>query len=64
MGRTAKELIAIAVSQIGYREKLTCANLDSNTANAGSGNHTKYARDLHNLNPFHFFHDNYFLFII
>lgn len=48
MGRTAKELIAIAVSQIGYREKLTCANLDSNTANAGSGNHTKYARDLHN----------------
>ena len=48
MERTAKNLISIAVGQIGYKEKETCVNLDSNTANAGDGNHTKYARDLHN----------------
>lgn len=47
MERTAKNLIKIAVEQIGYIEKESCYNLDSNTANAGDGNHTKYARDLH-----------------
>lgn len=48
MEHTAKNLIKIAVAQIGYFEKETCVSLDSNTANAGDGNHTKYARDLHN----------------
>lgn len=48
MERTAKNLINIAVSQIGYYEKESCSNLDDNTANSGDGNHTKYARDLHN----------------
>lgn len=48
MERTAKNLIKIAVGQIGYFEKETCVSLDSNTANAGDGNHTKYARDLRN----------------
>ena len=43
---TAKKLIAIAVSQIGYHEKVSNANLDDKTANSGSGNWTKYARDL------------------
>lgn len=43
---TAKKLIAIAVSQIGYHEKAGNANLDDPTANSGSGNWTKYARDL------------------
>lgn len=43
---TAKKLIAIAVSQIGYHEKASNANLDDPTANSGSGNWTKYARDL------------------
>lgn len=47
MERTAKNLIAIAVGQIGYHEKESCSNLDNNTANSGDGNHTKYARDLH-----------------
>lgn len=47
MERTAKNLIAIAVSQIGYHEKESCSDLDINTANSGDGNHTKYARDLH-----------------
>lgn len=47
MERTAKNLINIAISQIGYHEKESCNNLDNNTANAGDANHTKYARDLH-----------------
>lgn len=47
MERTAKKLIEIAASQIGYHEKETCADLDINAANAGDGNHTKFARDLH-----------------
>jgi LysM repeat protein len=47
MKRTAKNLIAIAVAEIGYHEKETCSNLDNDTANSGDGNHTKYGRDLH-----------------
>lgn len=43
---TAQNLIEIAKSQLGYREKASNLNLDDNTANAGSGNWTKYARDL------------------
>lgn len=43
---TARRLIAIAVSQIGYHEKASNANLDDPGANAGSANWTKYARDL------------------
>lgn len=43
---TAKELIKIATEEIGYLEKATNAWLDSKTDNAGSGNFTKYARDL------------------
>ena len=39
-------VIAIATAEIGYKEKATNASLDSPTANAGSGNWTKYARDL------------------
>ena len=42
----ASEIVAMAVSQIGYKEKASNKNLDDNTANAGSGNWTKYARDL------------------
>ena len=42
----ASEVVAIAISQIGYKEKATNKNLDDNTANAGSANWTKYARDL------------------
>ena len=43
---TAKNLLAIAAAEIGYKEKETNANLDNPTANAGDGNYTKYARDL------------------
>lgn len=43
----ASEVVAIALSQIGYKEKASNKNLDDNTANAGSANWTKYARDLY-----------------
>lgn len=43
----ASEVVAVALSQIGYKEKATNKNLDDNTANAGSANWTKYARDLY-----------------
>lgn len=49
MARTAEKLLEIARGEIGYHEKATNANLDMKTApNDGSGNYTKYARDLNN----------------
>lgn len=48
MGYTANKLVSIARAEIGYLEKKSNADLDSKTGNAGSGNYTKYARDLHN----------------
>lgn len=47
MGYTVSKLLAIAAAEIGYKEKETNAQLDDKTANAGDGNWTKYARDLH-----------------
>lgn len=43
----AEDIIAIAANELGYKEKKTNASLDSKTANAGSNNWTKYARDLY-----------------
>ena len=40
------ELIAIAEAEEGYLEKASSSQLDDKTANAGSANYTKYARDL------------------
>lgn len=48
MKLTAKNLIALAVAELGYCEKKTNSQLDDKAANAGSANYTKYARDLHN----------------
>ena len=42
----ASEIVAIALAQIGYKEKASNKNLDDPAANAGSTNWTKYARDL------------------
>ena len=42
----AERVIAAALGEVGYREKASNADLDSLAANAGSGNWTKYARDL------------------
>lgn len=40
-----KDVLKIANSQVGYLEKKNNKDLDSDTANAGSNNYTKYARD-------------------
>lgn len=40
------KVIDIALTEVGYIEKASNSNLDSKTGNAGSGNYTKYARDL------------------
>lgn len=44
---TAADLLNIARAEIGYKEKKSNANLDDPEANAGSGNFTKYSRDLY-----------------
>ena len=48
---TAAKVIAVAVDQIGYKEKASNTSLDSKTANAGSANYTKYARDFDQKYP-------------
>ena len=45
MGKPA-DIVAIALAEVGYREKATNSVLDDKTANSGSNNWTKYARDL------------------
>lgn len=40
------KLIATAEAEIGYLEKKSNKDLDSKTGNAGSGNYTKYNRDM------------------
>lgn len=43
---TKNDVIATARAELGYLEKASNKDLDSKTANAGSANYTKYARDL------------------
>ena len=50
----ADKVLAVAAAEIGYMEKASNAELDSKTANAGTGNWTKYARDLWAADP-HFY---------
>ena len=40
-------IIKVAESEIGYLEKKSNSNLDDKTTNAGSGNYTKYWRDIY-----------------
>lgn len=47
------KLLATARAEVGYLEKATNSNLDSKTGNAGSGNYTKYARDLDAISGFY-----------
>ena len=49
----ASTVIKIAEAEVGYLEKKSNSNLDSKTANAGSNNYTKYARDLDALGDFY-----------
>lgn len=43
---TPERVIAVALSYVGYLEKKSNTQLDDFNANAGSGNYTKFARDL------------------
>lgn len=47
------KVLAIARAEIGYREKASSARLDDSEANAGSGNWTKYTRDLDQIPGFY-----------
>lgn len=40
------KVLEVAIGELGYLEKASNAQLDDPTANAGSANYTKYARDL------------------
>ena len=46
MAYDKQKVIDIALAEVGYLEKATYDKLDDPTANAGSNNYTKYARDL------------------
>lgn len=41
-----RKVLDLARSELGYHEKASNMNLDDKTANSGSGNYTKYAREL------------------
>lgn len=49
----ANAVIQIALGEVGYLEKKSNSNLDSDTANAGYKNYTKYARDLAKIKGFY-----------
>jgi len=53
----ASEVVRIALGEVGYHEKASNKDLDSATANPGSGQWTKYARDLWQANP-HYYQSN------
>ena len=46
MNKNIQKIIDIALNEVGYLEKSSNSQLDDKTANAGSGNYTKYARDM------------------
>lgn len=53
MANTVSKLLAVALAEEGYLEKASNSQLDSKTANAGSNNYTKYARDLDAFGDFY-----------
>lgn len=53
MANYVHKLIEVAEAEVGYLEKASNSNLDSKTGNAGSGNWTKYARDLAKIDGFY-----------
>lgn len=48
-----QKVIDIALNEVGYIEKASNKNLDNKTANAGTANYNKYARDLDNISGFY-----------
>lgn len=53
MSKQLEKVLAIAEAEVGYLEKKSNSQLDDKTANAGSNNYTKYARDLDNISGFY-----------
>jgi LysM repeat protein len=53
MSTNVDKLMQVVKAEVGYCEKASNSNLDSKTANAGSGNYTKYARDLDKVSGFY-----------
>lgn len=48
-----KKVVSLSLNEVGYHEKASNYMLDDKIANSGSGNYTKYARDLDNLSGFY-----------
>lgn len=48
-----QKVIDIALAEVGYHEKSSNSNLDDKTANTGTKNYTKYARDLDSISGFY-----------
>lgn len=48
------DVLSIAAGEIGYIEKASNKDLDSQTGNPGTGNWTKYARDLWSAEPHYY----------
>ena len=47
---TADDVIAVAKNEVGYSEKASSNNLNDKKKNAGSGNYTKYAKEVGHTN--------------
>ena len=45
------KVINLAKAEVGYKEKYSASNLNSKSANAGSGNYTKYNQVMHSIQP-------------
>lgn len=52
-GYDRRKVLALAHNEVGYMEKKTESQLDDKTANVGSNNYTKYARDLDAFGDFY-----------
>lgn len=50
---TPERVLSVATAEVGYLEKKSNSQLDDKTANAGSKNYTKYARDLDAIPDFY-----------
>lgn len=50
---TIKDLLQLALGEVGYLEKATNASLDSKTGNAGYNNYTKYAAEMDKIDGFY-----------
>lgn len=51
MSCTASKVLAVAIAEIGYKEKTSNSQLDNKSANSGAANYTKYARDFDQKYP-------------